>query len=102
MCFRRTLFALLAGAVLSLAGCAAPAPENNIRTLQGGDGGSLPRQLAGQTLALDRFFGLGERTGLSGLLFSVIGTNLSDQSVRDAQFFPQPGRIVTFRLEAWR
>ena len=55
MRFRRTLFALLAGAVLSLFGCATPAPENSIRTLQGGDGGSLPRQLAGQTLALDRF-----------------------------------------------
>ena len=31
MCFRRTLFALLAGAVLSLAGCAAPAPAVVLR-----------------------------------------------------------------------
>ena len=64
MCFRRTLFALLAGAVLSLTGCATPAPENSIRTLQGGDGDTLPRQLAGQTLALDRFRGPPELAGL--------------------------------------
>jgi iron complex outermembrane receptor protein len=35
------------------------------------------------------------------LLFSVTVDNLTDQSVRDAQFFPQPGRTLFFRLE-WR
>lgn len=34
------------------------------------------------------------------LLLSVNGTNLSDQAVRDAQGFPQPGRMFVFRLEA--
>ena len=57
---------------------------------------------ASVTLALHRFLGLGERTGLSGLLLSVQGTNLSDRAVRDALFFPQPGRMVGVRLEAWR
>lgn len=55
MCFRRTLSALLAGALLSLAGCATPAAQNSIRTLEGGDGDSLPRQIAARPLALDRF-----------------------------------------------
>ncbi|MEA3261279.1 MAG: hypothetical protein U9Q93_14630, partial [Pseudomonadota bacterium] len=86
MCFRRTLFALLAGAVLSLAGCAAPAPENNIRTLQGGDGGSLPRQLAGQTLALDRFRGPPELAGLESN-----GEISSDRSGWRQWLFGDPG-----------
>lgn len=43
-----------------------------------------------------------ERAGLAGLRVSVIGTNLTDQAVRDALFFPQPGRTVTVRLEGWR
>lgn len=55
MSLRRTLFALLTAAVLSLAGCTTPAPQNSIRTLQGGDGGTLPRQMAQQALALDHF-----------------------------------------------
>jgi len=54
MCFRLSLSALLVSAMLSLAGCATPAAQNSIRTLEGG-GDSLPRQLAGQPLALDRF-----------------------------------------------
>jgi outer membrane cobalamin receptor len=57
---------------------------------------------ASLALELHRFFGLGERLGLSGLLFSVAATNFTDRAVRDALFFPQPGRIVTFRLEARR
>jgi len=90
MCFRRTLFALLAGAVLSLAGCAAPAPENNIRTLQGGDGGSLPRQLAGQTLALDRFRGPPELAGLESN-----GEISSDRSGWRQWLFGDPGTRLT-------
>lgn len=90
MCFRRTLFALLACAVLSLAGCATPAPQNSIRTLEGGDGGTLPRQMAGQPLALDRFqappalAGLesngeisSERSGWRQWLFGDPGTRLT-------------------------
>ncbi len=34
------------------------------------------------------------------LLLSVGGKNLSDRSVRDAQFFPQPGRTLFFELAA--
>ena len=33
------------------------------------------------------------------LAFSVIGTNLSDRSVRDSLGFPQPGRTLLFQLE---
>ncbi len=33
------------------------------------------------------------------VLLSVNGTNLTDQAVRDAQGFPQPGRMFVFRLE---
>ena len=33
------------------------------------------------------------------VLLSVNGTNLSDQAVRDAQGFPQPGRMFVFRME---
>jgi outer membrane cobalamin receptor len=37
----------------------------------------------------------------SSLLLSVTGRNLGDVSVRDAAFFPQPGRTLAFRIE-WR
>jgi vitamin B12 transporter len=37
----------------------------------------------------------------SSLLLSVTGRNLGDVSVRDAAFFPQPGRSLAFRIE-WR
>jgi hypothetical protein len=33
------------------------------------------------------------------LLVSLTGDNLGDVSVRDAQFFPQPGRWLTLRVE---
>jgi hypothetical protein len=33
------------------------------------------------------------------LLCSVSVDNLTDESVRDAEFFPQPGRWFTFRVE---
>jgi hypothetical protein len=33
---------------------------------------------------------------------SVTGTNLTDRAVRDAQFFPQPGRVLSFQLELRR
>lgn len=36
------------------------------------------------------------------LLLSLVGTNLTDVSVRDALAFPQPGRVVTLRIEARR
>ena len=64
MRFRRTLPALLASAVLSLAGCATPATQNSIRTLQAGGGDSLPRQLPDQPLALGRFHAPPELAGL--------------------------------------
>ena len=36
------------------------------------------------------------------LLISFLGRNLSDQSVRDARGFPQPGRMLGFGLKgAW-
>jgi hypothetical protein len=65
MRFRRTLPALLASAVLSLAGCATPATQNSIRTLQAGDGDSLPRQVPDQPLALGRFHAPPELAGLA-------------------------------------
>lgn len=42
---------------------------------------------------------LGQHLPGERLLCSVSVDNVSDQSVRDAQFFPQPGRWFTFRLE---
>jgi hypothetical protein len=33
------------------------------------------------------------------MLVSLIGRNLGDRSVRDAQFIPQPGRTFAVRLE---
>jgi outer membrane receptor protein involved in Fe transport len=50
-------------------------------------------------LELDRLLRLSERTGLSQLLASVAADNLTDRAVRDAQFYPQPGRTLTFGLE---
>ena len=47
-------------------------------------------------------FGLGERLGVAGLVASVAVSNLTDRAVRDALIFPQPGRILTFRIEARR
>ncbi|HEX5677143.1 MAG TPA: hypothetical protein VFX91_04140 [Alcanivorax sp.] len=64
MRFRRTLFALLAAALIGLTACAGPAPQNSIRTLQGSDGDTLPRQVARPPLALDRFHA---PPGLAGL-----------------------------------
>lgn len=43
---------------------------------------------------------LGERIPLRSLLLSFIGSNLTDVSVRDAQFFPQPGRVLSVKAEA--
>jgi len=37
----------------------------------------------------------------AGLLCSITAYNVTDQSVRDAKFFPQPGRTLAFRVE-WR
>jgi len=42
------------------------------------------------------------RLGLRELAFSVVVTNVTDQAVRDALGFPQPGRILTFRVDARR
>ncbi len=40
--------------------------------------------------------------GARNLIFSVAANNVTDQAVRDAQGFPQPGRTLTFRAEgAW-
>ncbi len=41
-----------------------------------------------------------ERLRLRDLIVSVGGTNLTDQAVRDAAFFPQPGRLLFIRAEA--
>ena len=37
----------------------------------------------------------------TSLLVSATANNVTDQSVRDAQFFPQPSRTLAFRVE-WR
>lgn len=39
---------------------------------------------------------------LQELRVSVVATNLTDRAVRDAVGFPQPGRVLMFRLEATR
>ncbi|HVP29902.1 MAG TPA: TonB-dependent receptor [Myxococcota bacterium] len=44
---------------------------------------------------------LGPRVPAQRLLVSLMGRNLTDRSVRDALFFPQPGRTVAIRAEAW-
>jgi iron complex outermembrane receptor protein len=43
---------------------------------------------------------LGERIPLRSLLLSFIASNFTDVSVRDAQFFPQPGRVLSIKAEA--
>lgn len=40
-----------------------------------------------------------EAAPLDSLLVTLEGRNLSDQAVRDAQFFPQPGRTLALRVE---
>lgn len=42
---------------------------------------------------------IGPRVPAERLLVSLIGRNLTDRSVRDAQFIPQPGRTFAVRLE---
>jgi iron complex outermembrane receptor protein len=42
---------------------------------------------------------LGERIPLRSLLLSFVASNLTDVSVRDAQFFPQPGRVLNVQAE---
>jgi outer membrane receptor protein involved in Fe transport len=42
---------------------------------------------------------LPEQLPLASLLVTLEGRNLTDQSVRDAQFFPQPGRTLALRVE---
>jgi outer membrane cobalamin receptor len=44
---------------------------------------------------------LWERIPGKSLLLSFVANNVSDVGVRDAQFFPQPGRTLTFRIE-WK
>lgn len=46
--------------------------------------------------------GIGRWLPAEEVLLSVTATNVTDQSVRDAQFFPQPGRVLTFQIEARR
>ena len=41
---------------------------------------------------------VGEHVPGRELLFSVAVKNLGDRSVRDAAFFPQPGRTLAFTL----
>jgi outer membrane receptor protein involved in Fe transport len=62
------------------------------------------RTVLGASLGVElhRVFGLGERLGVAGLVASVAVSNLTDRAVRDAKIFPQPGRILTFRIEARR
>lgn len=43
---------------------------------------------------------VGERLPLRSLLVSFVASNLTDVSVRDAQFFPQPGRVLAVKAEA--
>jgi outer membrane receptor protein involved in Fe transport len=69
------------------------------------EGGRLilnDRTVFGASLGVElhRVLGLGERLGLAGLVASVSVSNLTDRAVRDALFVPQPGRILTFRIEA--
>jgi outer membrane receptor protein involved in Fe transport len=55
----------------------------------------------GVVLDLLQLPGLSDRVPGQELLVSFTASNVSDQSVRDTQFFPQPGRALTFRVE-WR
>ena len=53
-------------------------------------------------LGLEALSSWPERVGLRELAFSVVATNVTDRAVRDSRGFPQPGRILTFRLDARR
>ncbi len=55
----------------------------------------------GLVLDLLRVTPLRGRLPGTSLLCSVTADNVTDQSVRDARFFPQPGRTLAFRVE-WR
>lgn len=44
---------------------------------------------------------IGPRVPAQRLLLTLIAENLTDRSVRDALFFPQPGRSFALRAEAW-
>jgi|TARA_R100001143_G_scaffold37945_1_gene35278 hypothetical protein len=89
MPFRCIPSVLLASAVLSLAGCAGP-PTNSIRTLEGGDGGTLPRHLGEPPLALDRFHA---PPGLAGL--DSDGEISSDRSGWRQWLFGDPDTRLT-------
>lgn len=52
-------------------------------------------------LDLARLPRLGRHVPGESLLLSLTARNVGDVSVRDAQFFPQPGRSLSFRVE-WR
>jgi outer membrane cobalamin receptor len=53
-------------------------------------------------LALEALSSWPERVGLRELAFSVVAVSLKNRAVRDSLGFPQPGRILTFRLDARR
>ena len=53
----------------------------------------------GLVLDLRQLPTLGPLLPMKHFYFSVVATNVSDESVRDALFYPQPGRVVTFRVE---
>lgn len=55
---------------------------------------------AGLVVDLVKLPVLGEKIPLRSLLLSLIASNLMDVSVRDAQFFPQPGRVLSVKAEA--
>lgn len=55
---------------------------------------------AGIVVDLVKVPGIGERIPLQRFLLSFIVSNLTDVSVRDAQFFPQPGRVLSVKAEA--
>ena len=52
-------------------------------------------------LDLQKLPRVGESLPGQQLLFSVTANNVTDESVRDAVFYPQPGRSLFFRVE-WR
>ncbi len=54
---------------------------------------------AGIVVDLVRVPGLGPRIPLRHFLLSFAASNLTDVGVRDAQFFPQPGRVLSVRAE---
>lgn len=74
-----------------------PADEGGVVTIRG----RVVYDASG-VLDVSQIGGLGARLGLRKLLVSLGATNLGDIGVRDAQSFPQPGRVVTLRLEAQR